>query len=101
MLASPGSLSCHWKPLTKGSLANTRGHLIHDVTEGEILRELDIWKSLTNVMRLESGIILHHRALYLRHLGVCQQGVEGVVLSDHLFGSKVLGSVLPKEMVSK
>ena len=73
-------------------------HLIHDVTEGEILRELDIWKSLANVISLETGIILHLGALYLRHLRMCQHGVEGVVLSDHLFGGQVLGSVLRKEI---
>ena len=100
MLVSPRTLSSRWKPLTKGSLANTRRHLIDDVTEGEILRELDIWKSLANVISQENGIMIHHRALYLRHLRVCQQGVEGVVLSDHLFGGQVLGSVLPKEIWS-
>ena len=82
----------------KSSLAITRRHLLHDVTEGEILCELDIWKSLANVMSLENGISLYLRGLYLGHLGVCQQGVERVVLSDHLFGCQVLGSVLPKEI---
>ena len=81
-------------------MANTRTHLIHNVTEGEILRELDIWKSLANIMNLDYGIIIHLWTLYLRHLRMCQQGVEGVVLSDHLFGGQVLGSVLPKDMVS-
>ena len=99
MLASPGSLSCRWKPLTKGSLTNIRRHLVHDVAEGQILCELDVCKSLANVMSSEKGIILYLWALYLGHLGVCQQGVEGVVLSNHLFGGQILGSVLPKEMV--
>ena len=81
-------------------MANTKMHLIHDVAEGKILRERDIWKSLANVMNLDNGIIIHLWTLYLRHLRMCQQGVEGVVLSDHLFGGQVLGSVLPKEMIS-
>ena len=80
-------------------MTNTRRHLVHDVAEGQILCELDVWKSLANVSS-DNGIILYLWALYLGHLGVCQQGVEGVVLSNHLFGGQILGSVLPKEMVN-
>ena len=38
-------------------MANTKMHLIHDVTEGKILRERDIWKSLANVMNLEMELL--------------------------------------------
>merc|ERR1719295_1164768 len=61
-------------------LSHVAGSLINNVTEGEILCELDFWKSLW--------------ALYLRHLRMCKKGVEGVVLSDHLFGCHVLGRIL-------
>ena len=42
----------------------------------------------------KSGKSLDLWTLNLRHLWMCQQGIEGVVLGDHLFGGQVLGRVL-------
>ena len=42
----------------------------------------------------KSGKSVHLWTLNLRHLRMCQQGIEGVVLGDHLFGGQVLGGVL-------
>ena len=42
----------------------------------------------------KSGKSVHLWALNLRHLRMCQQGIERVVLGDHLFGGQVLGRVL-------
>ena len=42
----------------------------------------------------KSGESVHLWTLNLRHLRMCQQGIERVVLGDHLFGGQVLGCVL-------
>ena len=49
---------------------------------------------LKNLERQKSGKSVHLWTLNLRHLRMRQQGIEGVVLGDHLFGGQVLGCVL-------
>ena len=71
-----------------------RNHLVDDVTEGKVLGELNIWKGLKGGESVDVKTKFHLWTLYIRHLWMCQQRVERVIFSDHLFGCQVLGRVL-------